>query len=91
MSARAGTIQGAQAGVSWAGGWIAAVLLTVVLAVTLFAMTRGTNPTDAGPANARLEVTQQLGDDGHVAGVPARTNPARQPITIGSYACHQCR
>ena len=90
MSAKGGTIQGTQTGVSWAGARIAAVLLTVVLAVTLFAMTRGASSTDTEPASTRLEVTQQSGARNDM-GVPASTLPALQPIVIGSYTCHQCR
>jgi hypothetical protein len=90
MSAKAGTIQGTQSGVSWAGGRIAAILLTVVLAVTLFSMTRG-GTVEKTPASTRFEETQQLSGGRNVTGVTSSTLPARQPMMIGSYACHQCR
>ena len=91
MSAKAGTIQGTQTGVSWTGGWIAAVLLTLLLAVTLFAMTRGSGPADTAPAGARVGVTQQLGGGGPDPRVADTTLPAQQPIMIEDYVCHQCR
>ena len=89
MSAKAGTIQGTQTGVSWAGGRIAAILLIVVLALTLFAMTRGT--VAKTPASTRFQVTEQLSGGKNVTGVTSRTLPGGQPIMVGSYACHQCR
>lgn len=89
MSAKAGTIQGTQTGVGWAGARIAAILLAVVLTVTMFAMTRGGSSGDTVPAGARFEETQSGG--GYTAGVPAGTLPAREPIVIGSDVCHQCR
>ncbi len=88
MSTRAGTIQGTQVGVSWAGARVAAILLTIVLAVTLFAMTRGSSSADTVPAGAKFE---QLSRDGSVKVGTSDRLPARQPITIGDYVCHQCR
>ncbi len=71
---------------------IAAILLTLLLAVTLFAMTRGSSPADTAPAGARVGVTQQLGGGGPIPSVcPTRTLPAQQPIMIEDYVCHQCR
>jgi hypothetical protein len=85
MSTKAGTIQGAQTGTSWAGGRIAAFLLAVVLAVTLFAMNRSSGTSQPAPTTAKVETTVPAGF-GHVA--PA-TQP-RMPIVNGSI-CHQCR
>ncbi|MGH2595873.1 MAG: hypothetical protein ACRDH7_07910 [Actinomycetota bacterium] len=90
MSTKAGTIQGTQTGISWAGGRIAAILLIAILAVTLFAMTRG-GTVERTPASTRFEVTQQLSGGRNVMGVTSRTLPGGQPVMIGSYACHQCR
>ena len=90
MSTKAGTIQGTQTGVSWTAGWIAAILLTAVVAVTLFAMTLGSGSADLVPANARPEVTQQLGGGGPIPGMTHVAPPA-EPVMIGGYACHQCR
>ena len=90
MSAKAGTIQGTQTGVSWAGGRIAAILLIAVLALTLFAMTRG-GAVEKTPASTRFEVNEQLSGGRNLAGATSSTLPVRQPIMIGSYACHQCR
>ena len=91
MSAKAGTIQGTRTGVSWAGARIAAILLAVVLAVTLFAVTRGASSSDTAPASTKSEVTQQLDGGGSGPRVTSNTVPARQPIVIGSDICHQCR
>ena len=88
MSTSAGTIQGTKVGVSWAGARIAAILLTIVLAVTLFAMTRGSSSADTVPAGARYE---QLSRDGSVKIGTSDTLPVRQPITIGDNVCQQCR
>ncbi len=90
MSTKAGTIQGTQTGVSWAGGRIAAILLIAILAVTLFAMTRG-GTVEKTPASTRFEVTQQLSGGRNVTGATSRTLSGGQSILVRGYACHQCR
>ena len=90
MSTKAGTIQGTQTGVSWAGGRIAAILLAMVLAVTLFATTRG-GTVERAPASTRFELTGQLSGGRNVTGATSSRLPGGQPVMIGSYACHQCR
>jgi hypothetical protein len=93
MSAKAGTFEQVQTGTSWTGGWIAAALLAVVIAVTLFAMTRASGPAEPVSQTARFEVSDQL------SGGPSRvgTNvipapPAQTGIQIGNDTiCHQCR
>ncbi len=74
MSTKAGTFQGTQTGVSWAAGRIAAILLIVVLAVALFAMTRG-NTVDKTPASTRPNVTRQLSGGRNVASLIPTTLP----------------
>ncbi len=90
MSVKAGTIQGTQTGVSWAGGGIAAILLIVILALTLFATTRG-GTVEKAPASSQFQVTEQLSGGRNVTGVSSSSLTSEQPIMIGSYACHQCR
>ncbi len=92
MSAKAGTFQGTQSGVSWSGAWIAAILLSVIVAVTLLAVTSADGgAVEKAPASTRFEVTDQLTGGRNFLGDTSGTTPARQPIMIGSYACHQCR
>ena len=91
MSAKAGTIQGTRTEVSWAGARIAAILLAVVLAVTLFATTRGASSSDTVPASTKSEVTQHLDGGGLGPRVASKTAPAQQPVMIGDFVCHQCR
>ncbi len=91
MSAKAGTFEQVQTGISWTGGWIAAALLAVVLAVTLYAMSRSDGPAEPVSQTARYEVTDQLsGGPSRIAtGEPAA--PTRTGIRIGDTICHQCR
>ncbi len=91
MSASPGTIQGTQSGISWAGAKVAAILLAVVMAVTLFAMTRSTSATGTKPVATTFQVGDQLSGGKNLGGTTSDSLPARQPITIGSYVCHQCR
>lgn len=92
MSAKAGTIQGTRRGVSWTGAWIAALLLTAILALSLFAVNRSSGGVERAPATATFEIT-----NGHEWAEQGRTEarqgvqPGGQGIVIGSYVCHQCR
>jgi hypothetical protein len=92
VSAKAGTIQGTRLGVSWPGAWIAALLLTVLLAVAMFAMTRTGGDVVRTPTTARFGVTEQLsGGPAHVVRQAPRAPAARPGIQIGDTICHQCR
>ena len=91
MSASPGTIQGTQSGVSWAGAKVAAVLLAMVMAVTLFAMTRSTSTAGTKPVSATFQVGEQLSGGRNTVPAAVKSVPASEPIVIGSYVCHQCR
>lgn len=105
MSARAGTIQGTQDGVS-TGAWITAILLATMIAVTLFAMNTSSRTSDSAPTTARLESTVPVGFS-HVAPgtttgsestvpvgfshvAPTTVGEPYQPIVVNGTACHQC-
>ena len=56
MSAKAGTLQ-AERQVNWTGAWIAALMLTAILALSLFAVTRSSGTVEKAPAATRFEIT----------------------------------
>jgi hypothetical protein len=92
MSAKAGTIEGTQRGVSWTGAWIAALFLTAILAFSLFAVNRSSGTADKVPATARFEVSDQMaGGPSRIGHGAAKAAPASQGIVIGNTVCHQCR
>ena len=92
MSTNSGTIQGTQRGVSCTGAWIAALLLTAILALSLFAMNRSGGAVEKVPATAKFEIsTGGAGGPSHLAHRPAKAEPASQGIVIGNTVCHQCR
>jgi hypothetical protein len=92
MSAKAGTFEQVRTGTSWTGGWIAAALLAVVIAVTMFAMSRASGPAEPVPTTARYEVTDQLsGGPSRVVTDAPPAAPAQTGIRIGDTICHQCR
>ena len=91
MSAGAGTIQGTQTGTSWAGAKIAAILLAVVIALTMFAMTRGSGVTGTKPASATFQESDQLSGGRHTPTTTANDAPAWKPVKVGSFVCNQCR
>jgi hypothetical protein len=93
MSAKAGTFEQARTGSNWTGAWIAAVLLTVLLAVALYAVSRSDGTVEPVSQTARYEVTEQLSGGPtrvvETGGAPAA--PAQPGIRIGDTICHQCR
>jgi hypothetical protein len=93
MSAKAGTFEQAKTGVNWTGAWIAAVLLTVIMAVALYATSRPSGTVEPVSQTARYEVTEQLSGGPSrftdLGGEPAA--PAQTGIRIGDTICHQCR
>jgi hypothetical protein len=92
MSAKAGTFEQVQTGTNWTGGWIAAALLAVVIAVTLFAMSRANGPAEPVSPTHRYEVTDQLsGGPSRVQTNTAPAAPVQTGIRIGDTICHQCR
>jgi hypothetical protein len=99
MSAKAGTFEGTRRQTSWTGAWIAAVLLTVIVVVTLFAVNASSGETTTPVGRApTFEVGDQL-SGGPAGGAPSRTtqrggepaSPAQPGIRIGDTICHQCR
>jgi len=93
MSAKAETFEGTQRGVSWTGAWIAAILLTAILALSLFAVNRSSGTSSRPvPATAKFEIT--TGGPGgpsrlaHRQGKAAAVMPG---VQIGDTFCHQCR
>jgi len=92
MSAKAGTFEQVQTGTSWTGGWIAAALLAVVIAVTMFAMTRASGPAEPVSQTARYEVTEQMsGGPSQVGTYTTPGTPAEVGVRVGDTICHQCR
>ncbi|HEY7667372.1 MAG TPA: hypothetical protein VIE12_04535 [Actinomycetota bacterium] len=92
MSAKAGTFEQVQTGTNWTGGWIAAALLAVVIAVTMFAMSRSDGPAEPVSNTARYEVTDQLsGGPSRITTGGAPAAPTQTGIRIGDTICHQCR
>jgi hypothetical protein len=92
MSAKAGTFEQTQSRTSWTGGWIAAALLAVVLAVTMYAMSRADGSVEPVSQTARYEVTDQLsGGPSQVGNGQATQTRFSHGIQIGDTFCHQCR
>lgn len=92
MSAKAGTLQGAQRGISWTGAWVAAIFLTAILALSLFAVNRSSGTVEKAPAATRFEVTTGgPGGPSRLAHRQPKAPPAVQGVQIGDTICHQCR
>jgi hypothetical protein len=92
MSAKAGTLEGTQQRMSWNGAWIAALLLTAILALSLFAVNRSGGAVEKVPATAKFEVsTGGPGGPSRLAHQAAKAVPASEGIMIGGTLCHQCR
>jgi hypothetical protein len=90
MSTKAGAIQGSATGTTWTGGWVAALLLTAILVLALFAVNRSNGVADRAPAKAGTAVSgQQLSGGRNVD--TSGTAPARQPIVVNGTVCYQCR
>jgi hypothetical protein len=88
-----GQIQARTSGVGQTAGWIFALILAVLLAVSLIATTDPGASVERAPAVPAFSVSDQLA--GGVATVTRDAYPndetAWQPIVIDGSACHQCR
>lgn len=87
-----GTIEAAKSDVGRTAGWIFALILAVLFAVSLIATTHPGTTVDRAPAAPAFSVGDQL------AGGPTTVNrdasphgTAWQPIVVNGTACHQCR
>ena len=88
-----GTIQATKTGVDRTAGWIFALILAVLFAVSLIATTDPGTTVERAPAAPAFSVGDQL------AGGPTTVNrdaspgdgTAWQPIVVNGSACHQCR
>ena len=88
-----GTIQGTKSGVGRTAGWILALILAVLFAVSLIATAGPGESVERAPAAPAFSVGDQL------AGGPSTVNrdasPKRgaawQPVVINGRVCHQCR
>jgi len=91
MSAKAGTLQ-AEPQVSWTGAWIAALMLTAILALSLFAVNRSSGTVEKAPAATRFEVTSGgAGGPSRLAHDQPVGAPTIPGVQIGDTFCHQCR
>jgi hypothetical protein len=87
-----GTIQATKSGVDRTAGWIFALILAVLFAVSLIATTDPGQVVERAPASSFV-----VGDQ--LAGGPSTVNrdaspnegAAWQPIVVNGSACHQCR
>lgn len=88
-----GTIQATKSGVSRTAGWIFALILAVLIAVSLIATTDRGTTVDRAPAAPAFSVGDQLAGGPTTANRDASPNDATawQPIVINGSACHQCR
>ena len=91
MSAKAGTLQ-AERQVNWTGAWIAALMLTAILALSLFAVNRSSGTVEKAPAATRFEVTTGgPGGPSRLAHRQPKGAPTIQGVQVGDTFCHQCR
>jgi hypothetical protein len=88
-----GTIQGAKSGVGRTAGWILALVLAVLFAVSLIATTGPGESVERAPAAPAFSVGDQLA--GGPSTVNRDTSPnlgaAWQPVVVNGRVCHQCR
>jgi hypothetical protein len=77
MSVDARSINGGTTGFTWNGAWIAAILLALIFAVSLFAMNGGGRHAIID----RVPSTDRFADGGG----------HQLPIEIGRSVCDQCR
>jgi hypothetical protein len=94
MYSDTGTMQEARTGTTWTGGWIAAALLTAILAAALFATFRGGDGVaERVPASPNLVIgSDQLSGGGHGRNAANDGGTVRpEPIRFGNVICHQCR
>ena len=87
-----GTIEAANSGIGRTAGWILALILAVLFAVSLIATTGSDSTVDRAPAAPAFSVGDQL------TGGPTTVNREAvpkgtewQPIVVQGTACHQCR
>lgn len=88
-----GTIQAKSSGVSRTAGWIFALILAVLFAVSLIATTDPGASVERAPAAPAFSVGDQLAGGPSTVNRDASPNDrtAWQPIVINGVACHQCR
>jgi hypothetical protein len=88
-----GTIQARKTGVDRTAGWILALILAVLFAVSLIATTDPGTTVERAPAAPAFSLGDQLA--GGPTTVHRDASPgegtAWQPIVINGSACHQCR
>ncbi len=87
-----GTIQATNARVDRTAGWIFALILAVLFAVSLIATTDPGTTVERAPASPAFTVGDQLaGGPTTVNGDAPPQGTAWQPIVVNGSACHQCR
>jgi hypothetical protein len=87
-----GTIQATKSGVGRTTGWIFALILAVLFAVSLIATTGPGATVVRAPAAPAFSVGDQFaGGPSTVGRSVAQKATAWQPIVINGVACHQCR
>jgi hypothetical protein len=88
-----GTIQATKTGVDRTAGWIFALILTVLFAVSLIATADPGTTVERAPAAPAFAVGDQLAGGPTTVDRGASPNDATewQPIVVNGSACHQCR
>jgi hypothetical protein len=88
-----GTIQETKTGVDRTAGWIFALILAVLFAVSLIATTDPGGVVERAPASPAFALGDQLagGPTTVDRGASPNDGTAWQPIVINGSACHQCR
>jgi hypothetical protein len=86
-----GTIQATKSGVGRTTGWIFALILAVLFAVSLIATTGPGTTVVRAPAAPAFSVGARLVGGPSTVGNVAPKATAWQPIVINGVACHQCR
>ena len=88
-----GTIQATRSGIGRTTGWLLALILAVLFAVSLIATTDRGASVERAPAAPAFSVGDQLAGGPTTVNRDATPNDrtAWQPIVINGVACHQCR
>ncbi|MEO8424425.1 MAG: hypothetical protein ABI595_11035 [Actinomycetota bacterium] len=88
-----GTIQAKSTSVDRTAGWIFALILAVLFAVSLIATTDAGTTVERAPAAPAFSVGDQLAGGPSIVNRDASPNAgtAWQPVVINGTACHQCR
>jgi hypothetical protein len=88
-----GTIQTGTSNVSRTAGWVLALILAVLFAVSLIATSDPGASVERAPAAPAFSVGDQLAGGPTTVNRDARSNAgtAWQPIMVNGSACHQCR